>query len=111
MARILIIAPDSELRKSMEFALSVEGHEITTRASIGAHERPGYDCTIVDQHGIGTNVSAAVSFCTIFEPVVLLTSQLPHPLSPIVHATLLKPLLGAALVAAVNASIGAASPK
>jgi len=109
MARILVVAPDSELRRSVEFALSVEGHEIVSRASIAARERPSFDCTIVDQHAVGTNVTAAADFCKIFEPVILLASQLPHPLSHLVHATLLKPLLGPALVAAVNESIVAST--
>ena len=107
MARILIIAPDSELRKSVEFALSVEGHDLTSRASIGARESPHYDCTVVDHHALGSDRVIAVRFCAIFAPVILLSSQIAHPLSEHVFRTLLKPLLGPALVSAINDALRA----
>jgi len=105
MSRILLIAPDSELRRSVEFALGAEGHDVTCRASIAAHERPDYDCTVIDQHALGNDRKAASTFCSIFSPVILLASQTSHPLSPDVFRTLLKPQLGPALVGAVADAI------
>jgi DNA-binding response OmpR family regulator len=105
MARILLVAPDSALRKSLEFALGAEGHDVTTRASVGAHERPGYDCTVLDQHATGNDGPAAAAFCANFAPVILLTNDLSHPLAAVAFRTLLKPLLGAALIHAVDAAL------
>jgi hypothetical protein len=102
MAHILLIAPDSELRRSLEFALSVEGHDVTSRASIAAHEAPTYDCTVLDHHAAGANLAAAEKFLTIHAPVILLANRLPHPLSPWAFQTVLKPLLGASLMGAVQ---------
>lgn len=105
MARILLVAPDSALRKSLEFALGAEGHDVTTRASVGAHELPGYDCTVLDQHAVGNDRSEAAAFCANFAPVILLTNDASHPLAPAAFRTLLKPLLGAALIGAVDAAL------
>jgi len=105
MARILLIAPDSALRRSLEFALGAEGHNVTSRVSIGAHETPRYDCTVLDQHATGNNEAEAATFCAVFYPVILLTSHASHPLAPAAFRTLLKPLLGAALIDAVDAAI------
>jgi DNA-binding NtrC family response regulator len=109
MARILIVAPDSELRRSLEFALYAEGHEVISRASIAAHERPEFDCTVLDQHVIGSDRLAATRFCAIFSPVILLASQASHPLSSAAFRTVLKPLLGPALIGAVNEALSGAA--
>jgi DNA-binding NtrC family response regulator len=109
MLRILLVAPDSDLRKSLEFALQAEGYEVTSRASIGARERPGaYECTVIDHHALGNNSAAAADFCSVFAPVILLTNHPGHPLAPLAFRTLLKPLLGAALIGAVRDAMAAA---
>lgn len=105
MARILLVAPDSALRKSLEFALGAEGHDVTTRVSIAAHERPAYDCTVLDQHATGNDEAEAAAFCATFAPVILLTNRVGHPLGPAAFRTLLKPLLGAALIKAIDEAL------
>lgn len=106
MPRILLVAPDSDLRKSLEFALQAEGYEVTSRASIAARLQPGtYDCTVLDHHAIGNDRKAAASFCSIFAPVILLANEQPHALSPAAFNTLMKPLLGAALSEAIREAI------
>lgn len=106
MHRILLVAPDSDLRKSLEFALQAEGYEVTSRASIGARERPSaYDCTVIDHHALGNNPAFAAEFCTIFAPVILLTNHREHPLSSSAFRTMLKPLLGAALIEAIRDAV------
>jgi DNA-binding NtrC family response regulator len=105
MARILLIAPDSTLRRSLEFALGAEGHDVTSRSSISAQERPDYECTVLDQHAVGNNGAEAAAFCASFFPVILLANELPHPLAPGAFRTLLKPLLGPALIDAVDQAL------
>jgi hypothetical protein len=106
MTHVLLVAPDSDLRKSVEFALQAEGYDVTSCASIGARERPRYDCTIVDHHALGNNQRFAADFCRIFRPVILLANLVPHPLSPFAYRTVMKPLLGAALTDAIHDAIG-----
>lgn len=106
MTQILLVAPDSDLRKSVEFALQVEGYDVTSRASIAAREQPHYDCTVVDHHALGNNRRRAADFCEIYEPVILLANHLPHELSPYAFRTVMKPLLGAALTDAIHDAIG-----
>ena len=103
MSHILIVAPDSDLRRSLEFALEAEGHEVTWRASIGAHELPNsYDCTVLDHHAVGKDLAEGAAFCEAFEPVILLANSSAHPLSPWAYSIILKPLLGPALVGAIQ---------
>jgi len=113
MSRILVIAPDSDLRRSLEFALLAEGHEVTWQASIGTHEMPSrFDCTILDHHAVGKDMARGVAFCQAFGPVILLVNFVPHPLSPWAFATVQKPLLGQALLTAVrDAAVVRASTK
>lgn len=111
MPRILLVAPDTDLRRSLEFALRAEGFDVTCRANIGAREQPsGYGCTVLDHHAAGTDSAAAASFCKSFSPVILLANQQPHPLSPWAFRTVLKPLLGRALSDAVHDALGAREP-
>lgn len=112
MARILVIAPDEDLRRSIEFALGAEGHRVKWRSSIGATEMPGdFDCTVVDHHALGNNKAVARAFLEAFEPSILLANG-PHDLSHLAFRTMLKPHLGAALTAAIHDALEArAIPK
>jgi hypothetical protein len=100
--RILIIAPTSDLQRSLRFAVEAEQYDVTWRASIGATMRPDqFDCTIVDHHALGDDPSAARLFAEAFQPAILLANG-PHPLSPFVFRTILKPHLGPAVTAAIR---------
>jgi hypothetical protein len=104
-SHVLVLASDSELSRSLRFALEVEGYEVTWRTSISSKPMPGeYDCTIVDHHAFGHDLAAAQRFVRAFFPVVLLANK-PDPLSPLVFRTLLKPHLGAPLIDAVRDAI------
>src|SRR5689334_16050274 len=92
MSRILVVAPDSDLRRSLEFALVAEGHDVTCRNGIKAPGLPSnYDCTVLDHHVAGPDLVRASEFCQEFRPVVLLANTTPHPLSPWAFRTVLKP--------------------
>jgi CheY-like chemotaxis protein len=103
MSRILLVAPDSDLRRSLEFALAAEGHEVTWQASTATHELPSkFDCTVLDHHAVGKDLRGGVAFCEAFRPVILLANFVPHLLSPSAFATIQKPLLGQALLSAIR---------
>lgn len=108
--QILVVVPDSDLRHSLRFALEAEHFEVTWRASIGAQLFPGaYQCTVLDHHALGPDLAEARKFVELFHPVVLLANQ-THELSPLAFRTLLKPHLGAPLIAAVSEALAAAVP-
>ena len=95
MSNILLIAPDSDLRTSLEFVLGAEGHRVLWGASIASRHLPrSFDCTVLDHHAVGKNLEEGLAFCEAFRPVVLLANAAGHPLTPCVFATVLKPILG-----------------
>lgn len=108
MRHILIIAPDSELRQSLQFALEAEGYAVTACARMD--DQPaggGFDCTVLDHHAADVDRDAAIAFCDLFRPVVLLANRESHPLAAAAFFTVLKPMLGPALARAVGQAIEA----
>jgi CheY-like chemotaxis protein len=103
MHRVLVVAPDLDLRRSLQFALEAEGYAVTCRANIAAAaELPhDFDCTVVDHHALGNDKTAAQAFLGAFEPSILLANK-PHELSDAAFMTILKPQLGAALTGAIR---------
>lgn len=107
MPRVLIIAPNTDMRQSLQFALESEGYSATARASIAeAAALPGgFDCTVLDHHADLVDHNGAVDFCTRVQPVILLANELPHRLSDVVFRTVMKPMLGPPLSVAVRQAI------
>lgn len=106
MSHVLIVASDPELRRSLAFALGAEGHEVTLQTSIGTVPmRSQFDCTVLDHHAAGKDFAAAVRFCDESAPVILLANVALHPLSEYSFRTVLKPMLGPAVVAAVREAL------
>lgn len=116
--RLLIIAPDDDLRRSLAFALEAEGYAVTALAETGSGELVGdghYACTIVDQAALAGTDSAIRAFFAAWRPVVLLSNA---PLSWLTWdgvRVVEKPMLGESLSQAVRGAImpmtAAASPK
>ena len=80
-ARLLLVAPDTDLRRSLAFALEAEGSAVTIRdlpppRSWLAANR--FDCTILDQKAVVGTDYEAIAFCIKAHPVVLLANK-PHP--------------------------------
>jgi len=108
MANILLVVPDTDLRKSLEFALRAEGYEVTWSAGIGAAETPSaFACTVLDHDAIGADLAEGRAFCEAFWPVILLSNASVHPLASSAFASVLKPQLGPALINATRAATAA----
>jgi len=78
--RILIIAPNPDLRGSMAFALEAEGFEVSGRDELPDYSwvaRQGYDCTVLDQRALQGADYESIAFCVKAYPVVLLAAR-PH---------------------------------
>ncbi len=79
--RLLLVAPDADLRRSLAFALEVEGFSITVRDQPPSRawlQANRFACTVVDQKALAGEPYEAIAFCIKAHPVVLLTSK-PHP--------------------------------
>ena len=79
--RLLLVAPDTDLRRSLAFALEVEGFAVTIRDTPPSRswlQTNRFDCTVVDQKALTGEQYEAIAFCIKAHPVVLLSNK-PHP--------------------------------
>lgn len=103
--RLLLVAPDTDLRQSLVFALETEGFSVTTRdepppRSWLAANR--FDCTIIDQKAFTGEDYEAIAFCIKAHPVVLMAER-PHAwLNEWVAAAIELPLRGNEVATAVR---------
>jgi hypothetical protein len=109
-ARLLLVAPDTDLRRSLAFALETEGYTVAIRdlppprAWLASNR---FDCTILDQKSLVGADYEAIAFCIKAHPVVLLANK-PHPwLVEWVADVVDLPLTGNAVSAAVARAIHA----
>ena len=106
--RILVIAPNSDLRRSMAFALEVEGYVVTTHAAIpGSDASRGYDCVVLDHKAAAGAREATLQFCRSSWPVLLLAGTPQRWLSDEVFDVVQTPLSGDALLQAVRSAVWA----
>ena len=108
MAHVLLVVPDSDLRKSLDFALRADGHVVNWRSTLdGAPIPVHFDCTILDHRAVGPNLRQGQAFCRAFWPVILLANSEGHELSGSAFRTVLKPMLGPVLSAALSEALEA----
>jgi hypothetical protein len=104
--RILVIASNPDLRKSLAFSLEAEGYTVTSHAIIPSTDagRP-YDCVVLDHKAAGGPRDVVLEFCNRARRVVLLAGA-PQPwLAAKVFAVVQTPLSGGSLTSAVSAAI------
>lgn len=106
---LLIVVPDLDLRRSLEFALEAEGYSVTPQPDIeSARSLPGmkFDCTVLDHAAVAGPMAEVTSFCAAAKPVVLLSDK-PIPwLSHWISGLVEKPMLGQALLIAIRNALG-----
>ncbi len=106
-SRLLLVAPETDLRKSLLFALEAEGFEVTLRDAPPTHgwlAKNRFDCTILDQKALVGEPYEAIAFCIKAHPVVLLAAR-PHPwLLEWVAGSVELPLSGHDIIAAIRAA-------
>ena len=107
MYRVLIIAPSTDMRQSLHFALESEGYAVTASSTIAETTSlpQTFDCTVLDHHAELVDRAGALELCSRVYPVILLANALPHRLSSMVFRTVLKPMLGPPLSVAVRQAI------
>ena len=106
--RVLVVAPDSDLRGSLVFALEAEGFEATAKEQLPhlSWMTPGrFDCTVLDQTALSGEPYESIAFCIKAHPVVLLAAR---PLSWVVEwvsQIVDMPVAGNAISAAVRQAL------
>lgn len=112
--RLLIIAPDADLRRSLEFLLVAEGYSVTSHADISdISTTQTFACTIVDHQAISNQREEMRAFCQRARPIVLLAGSTPLWLAEQAFRVVQKPLLGRPLLSAIKdaVTLGARHPK
>jgi FixJ family two-component response regulator len=109
--RLLIVAPDTDLRQSLEFMLEADGYEVVSYPTIEAVQfLERFDCTILDHRAIAPPIEAVMAFCRLAIPVILLAGTPVPWLEEMVFCLVQKPLLGGPLLAAIESALGAGLP-
>lgn len=79
--RILVVAPDNDIRQSLVFSFEAEGFEVTARDQLPTmawQQQRRFDCTVLDQNALGGEAYESIAFCIKAHPVVLMAAR-PHP--------------------------------
>ncbi|MET3649188.1 CheY-like chemotaxis protein [Phyllobacterium ifriqiyense] len=106
--QVLVVAPDYGLRRSLEFALEVEGFAVlafeSLAAALASTRVAEGRCIIMDEEAISNDPSAPAMLRIIREPILLLVDGAgPVSTTPGVRV-LRKPILGNALIMAVRSA-------
>ena len=104
--RILIVAPDRGLRRSLEFALEAEGFTVDSHARLAAavasRLAPTTVCAVIDGDAILDRVSDWDALARLSKAIVLLVDR-PEGVPYLAGMrVLVKPLLGNALIETVQ---------
>src|SRR6218665_3790388 len=78
--RLLLVAPETDLRRSLVFALETEGFAVTVRDAPPSRAwlaQNRFDCTIIDQKAFVGEAYENIAFCIKAYPVVLMAAR-PH---------------------------------
>lgn len=107
--RLLLVAPDTDLRRSLVFALETEGFSVTVRDAPPARSwlvSNRFDCTVVDQKALAGPDYECIAFCIKAHPVVLVAAN-PHPwLVEWVNEIVDMPMVAGALCVAIKHATG-----
>lgn len=79
--RLLLVAADSELRRSLVFVLETEGYYVVVRDAPPSRDwlaANRFDCTILDQRALSGPDYESIAFCIKAHPVVLVATA-AHP--------------------------------
>lgn len=108
--RLLLVAPDTDLRRSLAFALETEGYSVTVRDVPPSRSwlvSNRFDCTIVEQKALTGMDYESIAFCIKAHPVILLANK-PYPwLVEWVAEVVDLPLAGNAVSAAIRQAMHA----
>lgn len=106
--KVLVVVPNDELRRSIEFTVEAEGYEVESHAGFptvfASHKFNGFDCAVVDEDAVDPRQRNLVEFARIAgdeRPVVVLVDKTAALSAAVPFQLLRKPLLGPALISAI----------
>ncbi len=107
LRRILVISPPPHLRRSVAFALEVDGFVVTSRADLASlNSARGYDVVVLDHKAAkGVRPESVLSLCRSASVVLLAGTPQPWLIGS-VDCVVQMPILGDALCTAVREVIG-----
>lgn len=106
-SRILVVAIDTDVRRSLVFALEAEGYRVTgveTLPTLNYLREHAFSCTVLDQRALDGKPHESISFCITAHPVILLAAQPFVWLADWVSRIVITPDSGNALTEAVLAA-------
>ncbi|MCP3056893.1 hypothetical protein [Aurantimonas marianensis] len=107
---ILVVAPDRDFRRSLEFALEAELYAVDSHARLTtAVESPllaRAACAVVDEKAVRDHAYQWDALDRLGKPVILLVDRFRPPLSRASLTIMAKPLLGNALIERVGSITG-----
>ncbi|HTO27942.1 MAG TPA: hypothetical protein VL017_05070 [Devosia sp.] len=107
--RILVVAPDDDLRRSLTFALAAYGYAVTAeRAWPEGATADAFDCVVLDEHVLSAPSATLPELRSTRRPVLLLAYSGEALANSVVTAVIGMPLKGEAVPQAVAAAIGTA---
>ena len=99
---IIVVAPDPGLRRSLEFALEVEGFAVESHASLStveaSHQANAAACLIVDESAIRLSPAGRQALAGFAGRVILLVEDVDPTADPEGFAVLTKPVEGNDLI-------------
>ncbi|QPC86336.1 transcriptional regulator [Mesorhizobium sp. NBSH29] len=103
---IIVVAPEGAFRRSLEFALEVEGFSVESHAQLSEAERSPTIaialCAVVDESVLGSGAGPARSLDMIPRPVILLANEISTAVARKGLMVLTKPLCGSDLADALQ---------
>lgn len=106
---VIVVAPDSVMRRSLEFALTAEGFLTASLPTIGSALNSQYAetavCAIIDDNAIEDWSKLDDTLRRFPGPIVLLLGEGDRPVTLSSVIAVSKPFLGEPLIAAVNAIV------
>lgn len=106
--RLLVVAADGDVRRSLVFALEAEGYAVTASDTLPPRtwtEDNRFDCTVLDQRLLQGPAYESLAFCISSHPVVLLASRPRAWLAEWVSRVVETPVVDDSLVDAVHFAV------
>ena len=107
--RILVVAPDDDLRRSLTFALAAYGYKVTAEPAWPENATAdAFDCIVLDEHILSKFSTPSPALLSGRRPVLLLAYSEEALTNATVTGVIAMPLKGEAVMQAVEAAIATA---
>jgi hypothetical protein len=107
--RVLVVAPDDDLRRSLTFALAAYGYTVIAEQAWPVEATAdAFDCVVLDEHALPKSSTLPLALRSGRQPVLLLAYSEGALANETVAGVIAMPLKGEAVPQAVAAAIATA---